>query len=99
MAPKGLLAAADLRPDSADAYLARLREQYPSSLYTLSLDGKDTPVIGRINRGDQLLQQAWTLGTKALSDSLNALRRAEQARQNSNVAATAAPASTGVPPQ
>jgi tetratricopeptide (TPR) repeat protein len=99
VAPKGLLAAADLRPDSAGSYLGRLRAQYPNSLYTLALDGKDTPVIGRINRGDQLLQQAWTLGTKALSDSLNALRRAAEARQNPNVAATGAPAPTGVPPQ
>jgi tetratricopeptide (TPR) repeat protein len=99
VAPKSLLAAASLRADSAEAYVARLREQYPSSLYTLALDGRDTPVIGRINRGDQLLQQAWALGTKALSDSVNALRRAEQARQNPNVAATAAPAPNGVPPQ
>ena len=99
VAPKSLLAAAAVRSDSSEAYLARLREQYPNSLYTLSLDGTDTPVIGRINRGDQLLQQAWTLGTKAFSDSVNALRRAEQARQNPNVAAGTAPAPTGVPPQ
>jgi hypothetical protein len=99
VAPKGLLAAAALQPDSAESYLGRLREQYASSLYTLSLDGKDTPVIGRINRGDQLLQQAWTLATKALTDSLNAMRRAEQARQNPNVAAGAAPARSGAPPQ
>lgn len=101
VAPKGLLAAAALRPDSAEAYQRRMREQYPSSLYTLALDGRDTPVLGRINRGDQLLQQAWALGSKAFSDSLNALRRIEQARQNPNVAATSVPASSpsGVPPQ
>jgi hypothetical protein len=99
VAPKALLAAAALQPDSAESYLGRLREQYASSLYTLSLDGKDTPVIGRINRGDQLLQQAWTLGTKALTDSLNAMRRAEQARRNPNVAASAAPSPSGAPPQ
>lgn len=101
VAPKGLLAAAAMRPDSAEAYHARMREFYPTSLYTLALDGKDTPVIGRINRGDQLLQQAWNLGTKAYTDSLNVLRRIEQARNNPNVAATSAPASgqAGVPPQ
>jgi hypothetical protein len=76
-----------------------LREDYPLSVYTLALDGKDTPLLGRINRGDQLLQQAWALGTKAMSDTLGALRRAEQARQNPNVAATAAPAPAGTPPQ
>lgn len=81
VAPKGLLAAAALAPDSADAWHERLRTEYGSSLYALALDGKDNPVIGRINRGDQLLQQAWTLGTKAFSDSLNAMRRAEQNRQ------------------
>ncbi|HSJ63554.1 MAG TPA: hypothetical protein VK922_06545 [Gemmatimonadaceae bacterium] len=99
VAPKSLLAAASLHADSSDAYVNRLREQYPNSIYTLALDGRDTPVLGRINRGDQLLQQAWTLGTKALSDSVNAMRRAEQARQNPNVAAGTAPAPTGVPPQ
>jgi hypothetical protein len=99
VAPKGLLAAAALAPDSAESYYGRLREDYPLSVYTLALDGKDTPLLGRINRGDQLLQQAWALGTKAMSDTLGALRRAEQARQNPNVAATAAPAPAGTPPQ
>jgi hypothetical protein len=98
VAPKALLAAAMLVPDSAEAYHARVREQYGSSLYTLSLDGRDTPAIGRINRGDQLLQQAWILGSKALTDSLNAMRRAREARQNPNVAAGNAPARAAVPP-
>jgi hypothetical protein len=98
VAPKAILAAAALRPDSAEALHTRLREQYPTSVYTLALDGKDTPVIGRISRGDQLLQQAWALGTKAMSDTLGALRRAEQARQNPNVASTTAPAPS-TPPQ
>lgn len=101
VAPKGLLAAAAVRQDSAEAYQRRMREQYPTSLYTLALDGRDTPVLGRINRGDQLLQQAWALGAKAFTDSLNALRRIEQARQNPNVAATSVPVAnpSGVPPQ
>jgi hypothetical protein len=97
VAPKGLLAAASLQPDSAEWYYSRLREQYPTSVYTLALDGKDTPLIGRLNRGDQLLQQAWLQGSRAMADTLGALRRAEQARQNPNVASTAAPASSAVP--
>lgn len=96
IAPKALLAAAALQPDSAEAYQARLREQYPTSIYALVLDGKDSPVVGRINRGDQLLQQAWTFGNKALSDSLNAIRRAEQAR-SSKVAASSAPSPNAAP--
>ncbi|HUF30463.1 MAG TPA: hypothetical protein VMM77_07325 [Gemmatimonadaceae bacterium] len=97
VAPKALLAAAALLPDSAESYQARLRERYPSSIYALVLEGKDTPVLGRINRGDQLLQQAWTLGNKALNDSLNAIRRAEQARQNSKVATSSAPSPNAAP--
>jgi hypothetical protein len=45
-----------------------------------------------------LLQQAWILGSKALTDSLNAMRRAREARQNPNVAAGNAPARAAVPP-
>ena len=96
IAPKALLAAAALQPDSAESYRARLREQYPSSIYALVLEGKDSPVVGRINRGDQLLQQAWTFGNKALGDSLNAIRRAAQAR-DSKVAATTAPSPNASP--
>ena len=99
VAPKALLAAASIHPDSADAYLARLREQYPTSVYTLALDGRDTPLLGRVSRGDQLLQQAWALGSKAMADTLTALRRAEEQRQNPNVATTAAPAPSAVPRQ
>ena len=99
VSPKALLAAAALEPDSAGAYIGLLRERYPTSVYTLALDGRDTPLLGRISRGDQLLQQAWALGSKQMTDTLNALRRAEEARQNPNVASTAAPAPNGVPPQ
>ncbi len=96
IAPKALLAAAALQPDSAESYRARLREQYPSSIYALVLEGKDSPLVGRINRGDQLLQQAWTFGNKALGDSLNAIRRAAQAR-DPKVAATSAPSPNASP--
>jgi hypothetical protein len=93
-----LLAAATLEPDSADAYIGLMRERYPTSVYTLALDGRDTPLLGRISRGDQLLQAAWTAGSKAMSDTLNALRRAAEARQNPTVATTTA-APNGVPPR
>jgi tetratricopeptide (TPR) repeat protein len=99
VAPKALLAAAALEPDSAESYIGLMRERYPTSVYTLALDGRDTPLLGRISRGDQLLQQAWTLSSKQMADTLNALRRAEEARQNPNVASTAAPSPNGVPPQ
>jgi len=97
VAPKALLAAAALHPDSAASYLGRLREQYPTSVYTLALDGRDTPLLGRVSRGDQLLQQAWAVGSKAMADTLSALRRAEQERLNPNVATTVAPAPAAVP--
>lgn len=97
VAPKALLAAAALEPDSAASYLGRLREQYPTSVYTLALDGRDTPLLGRVSRGDQLLQQAWAVGSKAMADTLSALRRAEQERLNPNVATTVAPAPAAVP--
>jgi hypothetical protein len=74
-----------------------VREQYPSSVYTLALDGRDTPLLGRVNHGDQLLQQAWAVGSKAMADTLSALRRAEEERLNPNVATTVAPAPAAVP--
>jgi tetratricopeptide (TPR) repeat protein len=39
VAPKALLAAALLRPDAADSLIARVRQAYPASVYTLALDG------------------------------------------------------------
>ena len=39
VAPKALLALADLRPDDADSLVARLEARYPESVYTLALHG------------------------------------------------------------
>lgn len=99
VAPKALLAAAALAPDSAESYIARLRQQYPTSVYTLALDGRDTPLLGRISRGDQLLQQAWAISAKAMADTLSARKRAEEQQRNPNVATTVAPAPSDGPPQ
>jgi hypothetical protein len=84
IAPKALLAAAHLLPDSADSYKARMHERYARSTYTLALDGEDNPLLGRSTQGDELLQVAWQAVTKIYTDSLVMLRRAEQEARTSS---------------
>ena len=76
VAPKALLAAAAMLPDSAERYYSRIREEYPASPYTRLLDGvAHTEGDGAaLVRTDNLLTQVWTLATKRHADSLSKLR-------------------------
>ncbi|MBC7790709.1 MAG: hypothetical protein H7Z74_12240 [Anaerolineae bacterium] len=86
VAPKALLAAAALRPDSAQTYNARLREQYASSPYVLELEGRDNPILGAVKPAETLLQQAWTAALKEYTDSLTVRQRAASATTNAQPA-------------
>ena len=91
VAPKALLAAAALRPDSGDTYNARLREQYGSSPYVLELEGRDNPVLGAVKPAETLLQQAWATAVKEFSDSLAARQRAANPPTNTQAAPVPVP--------
>ncbi|HEU4563915.1 MAG TPA: hypothetical protein VFS05_04660 [Gemmatimonadaceae bacterium] len=79
IAPKALLAAAAIVPDSAEAYLARLRERYPTSAERHALDGTDGADGPVTAAADSLLAHAWSIGSKAFADTLTALRRDQAA--------------------
>lgn len=67
LAPKALLAAADLSADSARNWRATVRARYPGSPYAQLLEGK--PVSPASLDGDErLLRQAWARAT-AIPDS------------------------------
>jgi hypothetical protein len=58
LAPKAILAVADLWPDSAAALRSRVRASYATSPYVELLDGK--PVTSQqLDRDNRLLRQAW----------------------------------------
>jgi hypothetical protein len=80
VAPKALLAAASVMPDSAESYHARLREEYPTSPYTMQLDRPNSPLIGQVLAAEQLLQQAWRQSASAYAESLAVRRKAEEAQ-------------------
>lgn len=67
LAPKALLAAAELSPDSAAIWRDMVRTHYGESPYAHLLDGK--PVSPQsLERDERLLRQAWSRAT-ALTDS------------------------------
>jgi hypothetical protein len=74
VAPKALLAAAALVPDSADAYNQLLRTKYPRAPHTLVVNGEEAAGLTNYRRGEELLRQAWTRGVKVLTDTLLILR-------------------------
>ncbi len=86
VAPKALLAAAALRPDSAETYNARLREQYAASPYVLELEGRDNSNLGAARPAETLLQRAWTIAVKEFTDSLTARQLAASATTNAQPA-------------
>jgi tetratricopeptide (TPR) repeat protein len=74
IAPKALLAAAAMEPDSAEAYHAQLRTRFPSSPYVMMLNGagpEESPVL---TEGDRLLRAWWDSAVKFLADTLRTLR-------------------------
>jgi len=74
LAPKALLAASELEPDSADAYRARLRENYGSSPYRLLLDGGDPSGTFGYRQADEALRREWNLASQAIRDTILARR-------------------------
>lgn len=93
LAPKALLAAADLVPDSAAVYRAQLQRIWPKSPFTVLVDGNDLPSTTGLDQVNNLLEQAWTAGSSAFADSM-AARRSQVGVANG----TQPPASTQLPP-
>lgn len=73
LAPRALIAAALLEPDSADAYRAKVRERYASSPYALLLKGADPADSPAYGQADVLLSVAWADALRAFGDSLQKL--------------------------
>jgi len=74
LAPKALLAACELQPDSADAYRARLRENYGTSPFRLLLDGGDPSASFAYRQSDEVLRREWAAASRALKDTIIARR-------------------------
>lgn len=83
LAPRALLAAAALAPDSAAAYRDRVRRFYAGSPEVLTLDGGDAATAPGYARTDSLLLDTWSAASRALADTL---------ARRSPVAAAAPPA-------
>jgi hypothetical protein len=90
MAPKALLAAAAVLPESSAVYRARVLEKFPESAFAYVLRGDDPSHLKAYERTDILLSQAWT----AAADSMRKRRQAAATQS-----AAAAPPPAGVPPQ
>ena len=73
LAPRALIAAALLEPDSADAYRARVRDRYASSPYAMLLRGGDPGELPAYGQADVLLRVAWADALRAYGDSLQKL--------------------------
>ena len=74
LAPKALLAAASIMPDSAESFHAQLRSRFPRSPYLMLLEGRDPGVAPQLADTDRLLRAWWDSATKFLTDSLQTLR-------------------------
>jgi len=74
IAPKALLAAAALDPDSAEAYHRQLRTRFPTSPYLMMLEGGGPAESPVLTETDRLLRQWWDSAAKYLADTLRTLR-------------------------
>jgi len=74
MAPRALLSAAVLDPDSAPVLRARLRERYPRSPWALALDGASPADLPAWEVSEQTLRVAWNDVALQFADSLARLR-------------------------
>ena len=74
IAPRALLAAAQLWPDSAAAFHARIRRDYATSPYAVALDGGDPGRVLSYQHAELALRESWTSAMRALTDSVRALR-------------------------
>jgi hypothetical protein len=74
LAPKALLAAAALVPDSAAAYRARILSDHSRSPFALLLSGVDPGEAAVYRQTDELLRLAWRTAVAQFTDSLRKLR-------------------------
>ncbi|MDQ6886292.1 MAG: hypothetical protein M3068_03260 [Gemmatimonadota bacterium] len=73
IAPKALLAAGAVRPESAETYQRRLIAEFPTSPYAALLTRGDSASLERYSQADNLLLQMWTVTTPCYADSLRKL--------------------------
>ena len=90
MAPKALLAAGAVLPESSAVYRARVIEDFPESAFAYVLRGDDPSHVKAYERTDILLARAWTTA----ADSMRKRRQAAAPQS-----AVAGPPPPGVPPQ
>lgn len=76
IAPKALLAAATLLPDSAAAYRELVRSRYPRSPYAVLLDGADPADMPQYQTVEDGLRRGWETGIALFADTLAKLRPA-----------------------
>lgn len=78
MAPKALLAAAALRPDSAETYRQHVRRRYPATPFAAAATGTRPAAAdaAEVRTTDALLRRTWQEVMAALPDSLRAPRAA-----------------------
>lgn len=74
LAPRALLAASAMLPDSAPVFAARMRERYPRSPYTAMLDGANGAALPAHAAAEQSLRTAWQTVVGVHVDSVNQLR-------------------------
>ncbi len=72
-APKALLAASAIAPDSASAFRARLDGAYAASPYAALVDGGGAEAAERVRVLDARLGELWSTVTKVWADSLKTL--------------------------
>lgn len=95
LAPKALLAASELQPDSAETYRTRIRRNYARSPFRLLLDGGDPGAAPAYRQADGVLRDTWDVASKSLRDSI-LVRRPPTTSATANAAA--AGNGTGRPP-
>ncbi len=73
MAPRALLAAGAVLPDSAEVYTERVRTRYPRSVFNVLLDGRDPGTQPAYRAVEESLRQAWAKTMLAWTDTLTRL--------------------------
>jgi hypothetical protein len=69
VAPKALLAAASLMPDSAEAFHEQLRKRFPDSPYVVMLEGGDPGSLPVLIETDRLLRAWWDSASRFMADT------------------------------
>ncbi len=95
LAAKALLAAAQLAPDSADSYIARIRREYPNSPY-LPAERPDSAALARLEAAERPLQEAWSSVMRVFTDSIRKLHPPPAVAASAALGAT--PSRTGSTP-